>query len=83
MLGDSEQMEELRRLQVESDEEAQTLRQVADEAGTALHSPCLTVVYRAWALSNCLCGVVRGGAERWMERSRDSLRVIADRRLRR
>jgi hypothetical protein len=29
----SEQMEELRRLQIQSEEEAQTLRQVAEEAG--------------------------------------------------
>ncbi|CAH0484458.1 unnamed protein product [Peronospora farinosa] len=48
-----EQMEELRRLQIQSEEEAQTLRQVAEEA------------------------------ERWMDRARDSLRVISETRLRR
>ncbi|CAI5747183.1 unnamed protein product [Peronospora destructor] len=47
------QMEELRRLQIQSEEEAQTLRQVAEEA------------------------------ERWMDRARDSLRVISETRLRR
>ncbi|KAF1779648.1 Mediator complex, subunit Med21 [Phytophthora cactorum] len=45
---EAEQMEELRRLQIESEEEAQTLRQVAEEA------------------------------ERWMDRARDSLRVISE-----
>ncbi|TYZ68824.1 hypothetical protein PybrP1_011948 [[Pythium] brassicae (nom. inval.)] len=50
---ESDQLEELRRLQIESEEEAQTLRQVADEA------------------------------ERWMDRARDSLRVISETRLRR
>eukprot|EP00644_Phytophthora_capsici_P008162 jgi/Phyca11/510432/fgenesh2_kg.PHYCAscaffold_60_\ len=50
---EAEQMEELRRLQIQSEEEAQTLRQVAEEA------------------------------ERWMDRARDSLRVISETRLRR
>ncbi|CAH0482106.1 unnamed protein product [Peronospora belbahrii] len=50
---ETEQMEELRRLQIQSEEEAQTLRQVAEEA------------------------------ERWMERARNSLRVISETRLRR
>ncbi|KAG7382533.1 hypothetical protein PHYPSEUDO_004800 [Phytophthora pseudosyringae] len=50
---ETEQMEELRRLQIQSEEEAQTLRQVAEEA------------------------------ERWMDRARDSLRVISETRLRR
>ncbi|KAF4136326.1 Subunit 21 of Mediator complex [Phytophthora infestans] len=50
---EAEQTEELRRLQIESEEEAQTLRQVAEEA------------------------------ERWMNRARDSLRVISETRLRR
>ncbi|CEG46077.1 Mediator complex, subunit Med21 [Plasmopara halstedii] len=48
---EAEQMEEMRRLQIQSEEEAQNLRQVAEEA------------------------------ERWMERSRDSLRVISETRL--
>ncbi|CAI5725735.1 unnamed protein product [Hyaloperonospora brassicae] len=48
-----EQMETMRRLQIQSEEEAQTLRQVAEEA------------------------------ERWMDRARDSLRVISETRLRR
>ncbi len=34
----SEQLEELRRLQIQSDEEAQTLRQVAEEAGKLMLS---------------------------------------------
>ncbi|KAG7394576.1 hypothetical protein PHYBOEH_004994 [Phytophthora boehmeriae] len=50
---EAEQLEELRRLQIQSEEEAQTLRQVAEEA------------------------------ERWMDRARDSLRVISETRLRR
>uniref|UniRef100_K3X2M6 Mediator of RNA polymerase II transcription subunit 21 n=1 Tax=Globisporangium ultimum (strain ATCC 200006 / CBS 805.95 / DAOM BR144) TaxID=431595 RepID=K3X2M6_GLOUD len=50
---ESEQLEELRHLQIQSEEEAQTLRQVAEEA------------------------------ERWMDRARDSLRVISETRLRR
>ncbi|GAB9464484.1 unnamed protein product [Globisporangium polare] len=50
---ESDQVEELRRLQIQSEDEAQTLRQVAEEA------------------------------ERWMDRARDSLRVISETRLRR
>ncbi|KAF1791883.1 Mediator complex, subunit Med21 [Phytophthora cactorum] len=49
---EAEQMEELRRLQIESEEEAQTLRQVLKK-------------------------------QRWMDRARDSLRVISETRLRR
>lgn len=33
VLARSDQLEELRRLQIQSEEEAQTLRQVAEEAG--------------------------------------------------
>ncbi|GLE00939.1 hypothetical protein PINS_up009736 [Pythium insidiosum] len=48
---EEEQLEEMRRLQIQSEEEAQTLRHAAEEA------------------------------ERWMERARDSLRVISEARL--
>lgn len=55
----SDQLEELRHLQVESEEEAQTLRQVAEEAGA--HSLCdVCTVYSVvqWVYTGMMDGML-------------------------
>lgn len=64
----------MKRLQIQCEEESQSLCQVAEEAGRKTTSHCTLQVN-----SNRFCAL----AECWMERASDSLRVISETRLRR